>query len=39
MEYVKKWIPELETSYCTPMIEHKFARERAIQTYKEGLLK
>ena len=39
MEYVKKWIPELETNYCTPIIEHKFARERAIQTYKEGLLK
>lgn len=39
LEYVNKWIPELETNYCSPMIEHKFARERAIQTYKEGLLK
>lgn len=39
MEYVKKWIPELETNYCSPMIEHKFARERAIHTYKQGLLK
>ncbi len=37
-EYVKKWIPEFQTSeYPTPMIDHKFARERAIETYKNGL--
>lgn len=36
--YVKKWIPELGTSqYCDPIIEHKFARERALRTYKLGL--
>jgi len=37
--YVKTWIPELETAYCSPMVEHKFARQRAIETYKKGIVK
>ncbi|MGK0488982.1 MAG: deoxyribodipyrimidine photo-lyase [Candidatus Endobugula sp.] len=38
LKYVKKWVPEYGTSeYPKPMVEHKFARERAIQTYKEAL--
>ena len=38
LSYVKKWIPEFGTSdYPDPMIEHKFARERALSVYKEGL--
>ncbi|MDD7984861.1 deoxyribodipyrimidine photo-lyase [Lentisphaera marina] len=37
-EYIKKWIPEYNTMlYPEPMIEHKFARERAIETYKKAL--
>lgn len=37
--YVKKWIPELGTNaYCQPIIEHKFARNRALTTYKAGIL-
>jgi deoxyribodipyrimidine photo-lyase len=36
--YVKKWIPELNTGkYAKPIIDHKFARERALRIYKEGL--
>lgn len=36
--YIKKWIPELEElSYPKPMVDHKFARERAIDTYKQAL--
>jgi len=36
--YIKKWIPELNSSdYRDPMVDHKFARERAIGTYKAGL--
>ena len=36
--YLKKWIPELnEFTYPQPMVEHKFARERAIDTYKQAL--
>ena len=40
MEYIKKWIPEVGSSqYPQPMVEHKFARERAIKTYSEALKK
>lgn len=38
-EYIKKWIPEFETNYCKPIVEHKFARERAINTYKAGIVR
>lgn len=38
LKYIKKWIPEFETSrYPEPMVEHKFARERCLTTYKKGL--
>lgn len=37
-KYVKKWIPEFGTAkYPEPMVDHKFARERALKRYKEGL--
>lgn len=36
--YIKKWIPEFGTdAYPKPIIEHTFARNRAIERYKEGL--
>ena len=36
--YVKKWVKNLnEIDYPSPMVEHKFARNRAIQTYKNVL--
>ncbi|MGC6433328.1 MAG: cryptochrome/photolyase family protein [Crocinitomicaceae bacterium] len=36
--YIKKWIPEFGTKYYPkPIVEHKFARERVIQRYKEAL--
>ncbi|MFT6984023.1 MAG: deoxyribodipyrimidine photo-lyase [Crocinitomicaceae bacterium] len=36
--YINKWLPDLNTfEYPTPIVEHKFARERALTTYKEGL--
>lgn len=39
-EYIKKWVPEYGTDvYTSPMIDHKFARERCLATYKEGLAK
>ncbi|MDO3695589.1 deoxyribodipyrimidine photo-lyase [Wenyingzhuangia sp. chi5] len=38
LKYIKKWVPELEElTYPKPIVEHKFARERAINTYKEAL--
>jgi len=36
--YVKQWVPEYGTDkYPEPMVDHKFARERCLATYKEGL--
>jgi deoxyribodipyrimidine photo-lyase len=36
--YVNKWIPEFGTDqYPEPIVEHKFARERALHRYKKGL--
>jgi len=38
MTYIKKWIPELNSlSYPSPIVDHKTARERAIETYKRGI--
>ncbi|MEM9674024.1 MAG: FAD-binding domain-containing protein, partial [Bacteroidota bacterium] len=37
-EYIKKWVPEYGTDdYPEPMVEHKQARVRAIETYKKAL--
>ena len=39
LEYINKWVPELNTlSYPSPIVEHKFARLRAIETYKKGIM-
>lgn len=36
--FVREWIPELETdAYPEPVVDHKFARERALKTYKKGI--
>ncbi|HRP59938.1 MAG TPA: deoxyribodipyrimidine photo-lyase [Vicingus sp.] len=36
--YIKKWLPNYqEISFTLPIVEHKFARDRAISTYKNGL--
>ena len=36
--YIKKWVPEFGTpAYPLPIVEHKFARERAIERYKNAL--
>ncbi len=38
LKYIKKWIPELDTkSYAEPMVDHKQARLRAIETYKRAI--
>ena len=37
-KYIKKWVPEIDTSsYPEPIVEHSFARQRALDTYKAGL--
>ena len=38
LTYIKKWIPEFGTAaYPNPIVDHKFARNRAIETYKKAL--
>ena len=38
-KYIRKWIKEFDLGYGKPMVEHAFARDRAISTYKAGILK
>ncbi|MBC7742224.1 MAG: deoxyribodipyrimidine photo-lyase [Bdellovibrionaceae bacterium] len=38
LDYIKKWVPEFGTeAYCKPMVEHTFARERALTEFKKAL--
>jgi deoxyribodipyrimidine photo-lyase len=38
LEYVKRWVPEYGTrAYPEPINDHKFARKRALETYREAL--
>ena len=37
LKYVKKWIPNYKEGYLAPVVEHKMARERALETYKRAL--
>ncbi|MDA9015227.1 DNA photolyase family protein [Flavobacteriaceae bacterium] len=37
-DYIKKWVPDYqELTYPEPIVEHKFARERCLATYKSAL--
>lgn len=37
-DYIKRWVPEYtELTYPKPIVDHKFARERAIEYYKRGI--
>ncbi|MFX0557149.1 cryptochrome/photolyase family protein [Maribacter sp. CXY002] len=37
-EYINKWVPDLqELTYPEKMVDHKMARERCLETYKEAL--
>ena len=38
LKYINTWVKDFnEISYPMPIVEHKFARERALSTYKKGL--
>ncbi len=40
LKYIKKWVPEFGTEkYPKPIVDHKFARQRALDTYKKALNK
>jgi deoxyribodipyrimidine photo-lyase len=37
-KYIRRWVPEFGTSaYPQPMVDHRVARERCLEVYKEGL--
>lgn len=38
-KYIRKWVPEFEdfSKYPQPIVEHKFARDRCLKVFKEGL--
>jgi len=37
-KYIRRWVPEFGTpAYPKPMVEHTFARERCLATYKKAL--
>ncbi len=38
-DYIRQWIKEFDLGYGEPIVEHAMARNRAIATYKEGILK
>ena len=38
--YIKKWVPDYQSSsYPQPIVDHKIARERCLETYKSALNK
>lgn len=38
MQYIKKWVPEVFSSYYTkPIVQHEFARKRCLEVYKKAL--
>lgn len=38
LKYIKKWVPDFqELTYPKPIVDHKFARERCLEVYKEAL--
>jgi deoxyribodipyrimidine photo-lyase len=37
-QYIRKWVPEFsQLSYPKPIVNHEFARDRALEVYKKGL--
>ncbi|WP_298494684.1 deoxyribodipyrimidine photo-lyase [uncultured Algibacter sp.] len=38
LNYIKQWVPDFqELTYPKPIVDHKFARERCLETYKAAL--
>lgn len=37
--YIRQWIAEFDLEYGQPMVDHAMARDRAIATYKAGIVK
>ena len=40
LKYIRKWVPELDSfDYPAPMVEHDFARKRALEVYAKAAKK
>ncbi len=38
LKYIKRWVPDFqELAYPKPVVDHKYARERCLETFKEAL--
>jgi deoxyribodipyrimidine photo-lyase len=38
LKYIRKWVPELDSvDYPRPIVEHEFARNRALAAYQAAL--
>ncbi len=37
LKYIKKWNPDFDKSLSLPIVEHTFARERALRVYKKAV--
>ncbi|WP_276362062.1 deoxyribodipyrimidine photo-lyase [Daejeonella sp. H1SJ63] len=38
LSYIRKWIPGFRADYLIPVVDHEFARKRALEVYKQGVL-
>lgn len=38
LSFTRKWVPEFQQLNYTPMIDHKFARDRCLTVYKKALI-
>ena len=37
LKYVKRWIPDFRVDYLPLIVEHKYARQRALETYRKAV--
>lgn len=37
MKYIRKWIPDFNSAYLSPIVEYNFARKRALEVFKKSL--
>jgi len=37
LEYVKKWIPQADSYPHIPIVDHAYARQRALEAYSKAL--
>ena len=38
LQYIKTWIKDFKVDYQLPIVEHEFARKRALEVYKNAIM-